>query len=280
MAARIQFDDADDLIDICKDNVFKAVFTRDTPASQKALSRLVTAFIGYEVSILEIKENELPVDSLQERQIRYDIYCKAAGGEFINVEMSLHPSAFECVRMEYNAGKMFSGQELRGVGKSYNDLHRAYQITILGKERFFSDCEFFHSFEYYDCERRVSLGGRTRIITAELSKLERVVEKAAAEMSLAEYWAVFLKYIRDKGKRGKINEIIGMEEGIAMASEVLMTISRDEAEWFRRMGEEKYQLDRQSELVTAKREGMQEIINLIKSGKSIEEIERFNTIQA
>jgi predicted transposase YdaD len=62
-------------------------------------------------------------------------------------------------------------------------------------------------------------------------------------------------------------------------------LSRDEAEWFRRMGEEKYQLDRQSELVTAKREGMregrlegrlegmQEIINLIKSGKSIEEIE-------
>jgi hypothetical protein len=66
----------------------------------------------------------------------------------------------------------------------------------------------------------------------------------------------------------------GTEEGIAMASEVLMTISRDEAEWFRRMGEEKYQLDRQSELVTARREERLEIFNLLKSGKSIEEIER------
>ena len=30
----IYFDETEDIIDICYDNVFKAVFTRDTPASQ------------------------------------------------------------------------------------------------------------------------------------------------------------------------------------------------------------------------------------------------------
>jgi hypothetical protein len=63
-----------------------------------------------------------------------------------------------------------------------------------------------------------------------------------------------------------------------MASEVLMTISRDEVERARLRSEEKYVLDTQSKLVNAKREGRQEgeqkIINLLKSGKLPEEILR------
>jgi vacuolar-type H+-ATPase subunit E/Vma4 len=78
--------------------------------------------------------------------------------------------------------------------------------------------------------------------------------------------------------RGKINEIVDNEEGIAMASEVLLNISRDEAERARLMSEYKYQLDMQSKLVHAKRQGLQEgeqkIVELLKSGKSPEEIIR------
>jgi hypothetical protein len=46
MTAKIHFDNADDPIDICMDNVFKAVFTRETQASQTALSKLISALIG------------------------------------------------------------------------------------------------------------------------------------------------------------------------------------------------------------------------------------------
>ncbi|MDR2479307.1 MAG: hypothetical protein LBD48_08340, partial [Treponema sp.] len=102
--------------------------------------------------------------------------------------------------------------------------------------------------------------------------------------------------------RGKINEILNYEEGIAMASEVLMTISKDEVERARLVSEYKYQLDTQSKLVHAKREGLREgeqrglqkgwregeqkglqkgeqrgrleIIDLLRSGKSPEEIIR------
>jgi hypothetical protein len=35
--AHVRFDDSDDPVDICCDNVFKAVFTRGTPASQGAI---------------------------------------------------------------------------------------------------------------------------------------------------------------------------------------------------------------------------------------------------
>jgi hypothetical protein len=121
-------------------------------------------------------------------------------------------------------------------------------------------------------------------------------------MVTQELWVVYFKYIKDKGKRKKINEIMEREEGIAMASEVLMTISKDEAERARLMSEYKYQMDMQSKLVHAKRvgieigeqrgivigeqrgieigkreglrEGEQRIINLLKSGKTLEDLIR------
>jgi len=97
----IFLDDNDDPIDIRKDNVFKAVFTKNSPASNGALSKLVSALIGREVTVLDILANEPPIDSLQDRQIRYDINCKAKNGELICVEMSLHPTPFELARMVY-----------------------------------------------------------------------------------------------------------------------------------------------------------------------------------
>jgi len=278
MDAIIKFDESDDLIDICRDNVFKAVFTKNTPASQIALSRLVSALIDRKVFIVTINSNEPPIDDLRDRQIRYDIHCKTEDGELINVEMSLNPDPFEPVRLEFHAGKLFTGQDIRGIKKSYNDLKQAYQIAILVKERFFPDDVFFHTFEYYDKVRNVSLNGRSRIITIELSKLEKVIEKPIEEMNLQELWAIFFRYLTDKDKRQKINKIVEREEGIAMASEVLMTISKDEVERARLVSEYKYQLDTQSKLVYAeqkgKLEGKQEIISLLKSGKSPEEIIR------
>jgi hypothetical protein len=95
-------------------------------------------------------------------------------------------------------------------------------------------------------------------------------------MNAQERWAIYFKYLTDKDKRRRINEIMKLEEGIAMASEVLKSISKDEIERARLMSEYKYQLDLQSKLVTAEREGRQkgkqEIIDLLKSGKSPEEI--------
>jgi len=288
------FDDSDDPIDICLDNVFKAVFTRNTNASQGALSKLISALIGRKVSIVAISANELPIDSLRDRQIRFDINCKAENGELVNVEMSLNPDPFEPVRLEFHAGKLFTGQDIRGSDKSYDDLRQAYQIAILAKDRFFQDEFALHAFEYYDRGHGVSLNGRSRIITLELSKLDKVIEKPIRDMSAPEHWGVFFRYLTDKAKRGKINEIIEYEEGIAMASEVLMSISKDEVERARLMSEYKYQLDLQSKIAYAKRQGLQEgeakgmkkgrkegmlegrqeILDLLKSGKSAEEIIR------
>ena len=275
---KIYFDETDDILNICYDNVFKAVFARDTPISLRALSKLISALICQEITVVSIKANEPPIDNIKDRQIRFDINCRAKNGELINVEMSFNPDPFEPVRMEFHAGKLFTGQDIKGADKGYNDLKQAYQITILAKERFFQDEEFYHSFEYYDPIRGISLNGKTRIISLELSKLDDIVSKPVEEMSSQERWAIYFKYSADKSKRKEINKILELEEGIAMASKLLIKISKDEIERARLMSEYKYELDTQSKLVNAKREGMEKgenyVLKLMAQGLNYEEIKK------
>jgi Fe2+ transport system protein B len=95
------------------------------------------------------------------------------------------------------------------------------------------------------------LDPKSRIITVELAKLEYLLGVPVGKMNGTERWAFYFRYIRDKGKREKINEIIKYEEGIEMATEVLMTISRDEIEQARLRSELKYELDTQSRIAYA-----------------------------
>ena len=185
----------------------------------------------------------------------------------------MNPTSVEPVRIEFHMGKLFTGQDIRGDGKDYRDLKEAYQIAFLVKERFFPDNEFLHAFEYYDPKNNVSLGGRSRIITLELSKLDKVVEKPTGEMTASEQWAVYFRYLRDMDKRPKINEILEYQEGIAMASEVIMTLSRDQAERARLMSEFKYEVDTRTHINDAKRQERKEIAQKMKAiGLTLEQI--------
>jgi len=135
---------------------------------------------------------------------------------------------------------------------------QSYQIAILANNKYFGDEEFFHVFEYYDIEHKVSLGGKSKIITVELAKLKSIADKPIDCMKASERWATYFEYLTDKDKRDKVNEILKYEEGIAMASEVLMQISKDEIEQFRLMEELKNRLDLQSEFAYARKTGLAE----------------------
>ena len=257
MKMAIRFKDSDELPDIRLDTVFKAVFTRNTPESQGALSDLISTFIERKVVVASIVTNEPPVTDIRDRSIRYDISCRTKNDELVNIEMSFRPDSFEPLRLEYYAGKLFTRQGIRGAKRNYSDLKDAYQIAILANGCFFDDKELVHSFQYYDPKHNVSLGGKSRIITIELKKAELVLEKPVAEMAACEAWALFFQYLTDRDKREKINDILEREDGIAMAGEALINITQDDIDWARQLSEEKYICDTQSFRVTAMREGEQ-----------------------
>jgi len=274
---KIYFKYEDDIINPCWDNVFKATFTKDTPESRGALEFLLSAILGRMLTVVLITANEPPVDSLNERQIRYDISCKFDNGNLCNIEMTLNPDSFEPVRLEYYSSKLFTNQDIRGKDKSYNDLKHSYQIALLVNDPMYKDDVFVHHFKHYDEENRVSLGGRSHIIVIELAKLEQIAQKPVAEMTALERWAVFFRYTPDKSKRELVNEIIKVEEGIAMAGQVLLNISKDERERARLTSEYKYAVDLQSKTVDARRAGAADrnieiARNLLNVGDSIEKV--------
>jgi predicted transposase/invertase (TIGR01784 family) len=246
------------ILDIRYDPVFKAVFTKETAESRLALSDLISALIERTVTVETIIANEPPVDDLRQRYLRFDVACKTGKGEPVNVEMSFNPDAGEPVRLEYHAARLFTGQDMHGKTKDYDDLKETYQIAILAKKTFFPDENFAHNFLYYDPDNGVSLGGKVRIITVELVKTEPVVDKPIEEMTNAERWAVFFQYLTDEEKRGKIIEIINQEEGIAMALETLANVTQDEVEYARMSTLLKSELDWQSRETNARRKGLTE----------------------
>jgi len=109
---------------------------------------------------------------------------------------------------------------------------------------------------YYDPDARISLGGKTKIITVELVKTKPIADKPVEEMTNAEQWAVFFQYLTDPERRGKIMEIINNEEGIAMAAKTLGTFTQSELEYIRQSTLLKSELDWQSGLVDAERKGL------------------------
>ncbi|GHT70311.1 transposase [Spirochaetia bacterium] len=256
--SKIKFSYDDDIINPCRDNVFKSVFTRDTGPSRGALRWMLSAYIGQPVELLTVTANEPPPHSLRDRQIRFDIAVKFNNGQLGNVEMTTNPGIYEALRLEFHVCKLFTTQEIKGLDKSYKDLQSTYQISLLDKPLFKNDEALVHRFEYYDKEHNLPLGGKTTIITVELSKAEQIASRPAEEMSSAERWSVFFRYVTESKRRDLVNEIVACEEGIEMASEVLLTVSRDEVERAILDHEYKNALDMQSLLVDAKREGRTE----------------------
>jgi predicted transposase/invertase (TIGR01784 family) len=282
------FRDGESIFDIRYDPVFKAVFTKDSYESRGALSGLISSLIGHTVVVEAITANEPPIDDLRQRYIRFDVSCRTMEGELVNVEMSFNPGADEQVRIEYYTARLFTGQDIHGKDKNYNDLKETYQITILAKEIFFPDEELIHNFSYSDLKTHVSFAGKTRIITIELEKTKPIAKKPVEEMTNTERWAVFLEYLTDHEKRTKIIDITNREESIALAVKTMNGFTQSEIEYMRETARIKSELDYQSLMTNAKRKGLKEgleqgleqglkeghkeVFELLEQGLSVDEI--------
>jgi len=282
------FRDGESIFDIRYDPVFKAVFTKDTYESRGALSGLISTLIKHNVVVEAITANEPPINDLRQKYIRFDVSCRTKEGELVNVEMSFNPGADEQVRIEYYTARLFTGQDIHGKDKNYDDLKETYQITILAKELFFPDEELIHDFSYSDLKTHISFGGKTRIITVELEKTRLIAEKLVEEMTKTELWAVFFEYLTDLEKRTKIIDITNRDEGIAMAVKTMTGFTQSEIEYMRETARIKSELDYQSLMTNAKRkglkeglekghkeglkEGRKEVFELLEQGLSVDEI--------
>jgi hypothetical protein len=74
------------------------------------------------------------------------------------------------------------------------------------------------------------LHNSVQALFVELSKLNEVLKKPVEEMTDMEGFSVFLRYAENPEYREVVNRVIESKEGLAVAGEVLMSISKDERE--------------------------------------------------
>jgi predicted transposase/invertase (TIGR01784 family) len=272
---------------LCRDAVFKAVFTKDTPESQGALKGLLSAFIGRKINSVSIINNEPAVDDLHQRQIRYDLNATFDNGELANIEVMLYPKIHEPERMEYYLDRLHASQEIKGTDKTFGDLKRTWQLSIADRKNFFADNEYFHNFILYDPIRHISLGGLTAVHTLELNKLDRVLKKPVSQMTSLERWSVYFKYFTDPEKQGLLQEILKEEEAITMATQVIQGLTQSQIEYIREMSRHKREADYWQDIrdaedagiakgeakgrETGRKEGALKIVELLRSGTTLEE---------
>jgi predicted transposase/invertase (TIGR01784 family) len=272
----INFDS--DLLDPKVDLAFKAIFTSDTDKSRAALIHFLSCVTGRQVKSFTLKNTELAVTGLREKQSIFDIHVTFNDSDEADLEMQVKIKDNLPVRAEFNTSKLFSAQSIKG--KSYEELKMVYTIIILGNTLFHDSEDFFDEYQYRNKKGR-ELTGRTRIIFIELSKLSNVLLKPVSEMSGLEKWAVFFGYANHKDQQGLIQEIKESEEGIRMGAETLETISKDRDQFIAYYHRLKYEADQESQLIYAERKGelkgelkgQLKVIDLMRKGYSADEIE-------
>ena len=144
---------------------------------------------------------------------------------------------------------------------------------------------FCHSFSLRDDADNEQLTDAVCLIFVELSKLRKVLKKPVSEMADLEKWAVFLRYADRPKYRGIVNEIIAAKGEIAVAANLLMSISKDERERAVFRSRRMYRTDYESDMATSwdngKLEGVREgehnrslqiAQRMLKRGRPVDEI--------
>ena len=94
------------------------------------------------------------------------------------------------------------------------------------------------------------------IIFLQLPEADKILDKPVEEMTDQEMWALFFRHMSDKRHREKLKAIIERKEGIRMAANVLFEVSQDEQARIQYENELIAELDTNSRIHEAVKEGI------------------------
>jgi predicted transposase/invertase (TIGR01784 family) len=241
------------------DYIFKRIFTAEDAQSKQALINFINSVLEHEnddrIVDLTIVTAQIPVDRGTEKKSIFDIRAKYNSGRQAVIEMQKDPTAGFKQRSQHIISRMYGSQEISGL--DYDKLQKCYLICITNFNIIKETTDYIKDYRYRDRQGNDLTDGQT-IVFLDLSKIEDVLKKPVDTMTNVEKWAVFFKYVSDDSKRDILNKILEGEEGIRMATNILLEVSKDEEARAYYESELRFQLDQSSRMAQAKREGIKE----------------------
>ena len=255
MTEKIDIPKDKNLLDPKVDSTFKALFTHEGKGSKIALKSLVAAIIGHEPETVEVINNELPKEFTFAKDIRLDIQCKMADGSRINVEMQTCLSNDSLNnRALYYGCRMMGSIEMQG--RQYSTMPKVYHVMFTNFGLFDDSMDYMRRFLLQSGGTVLSECLQLIFIQMPFLNISRIGN--AENLPDIEKWIIFLRDSTDKEKRDLLNCIMGSNEGIKEAGEILMTISDDEREWAIQEMRYKAEVDREAFRISAINKGLAE----------------------
>ena len=265
------------------DRIFKAMMI--SPEAKPALIFVSSAIIKLPVVDVVVRNVELPVETNEEKNERFDVNCLINDNTQADIEMQSSPMEEESgsghenlrARCIYNLCDLHSSQP--SLGKSYDKLIRTYQVMFCGYTVFPERKSFIHPFSMRHDEDNGLLHDTIRAMIIELTKLKEILNKPVEQMTDMECISVFLRYADKPEYRDIVNKVIESKEGLAVAGEVLMGISKDERERAIFRNRRIAKSDQESNRITAMRNRDIEIAqNMLSNGESVEKIVMYTNL--
>ena len=244
------------------DRIFKAFLT--LPGSEPALKFVASAIINRPVVNVLVRNAELPVESTDEKAQRFDINCMIDDDTQVDIEMQSSSMKEDKdgnhnnlrARSIYNLCDLHSSQNSKGL--SYDKLARSYQVMFCGFTVWHERESFINPFSMrHDIDNGLLRDG-VHAIFIELTKLQKILKKPVEQMTDMERFSIFLWYAENPDYREIVNKVIESKEGLAVAGELLMSISKDERERAIFRNRRIAQADQESNMITAQREARRE----------------------
>ena len=246
-----------DILPPSNDRIFKLLLTHNE--GKQVLIDLISTVIEKKVLDVQVRNIELPVTDIEEKEERFDVNCTIENGDQVDVEM-------HCER-KIDAGKKFSSfinkytyymtdlhSSQKSKGVKYKDLKRTYQITFSTYSVFPKRPDFL---SWYTLRTKDGhqLSDQVNMIIIELDKLGKAIRKPIEELTSQEKWSLFFKFAQDPLHRNRINDIISNKKEIGMAAALLQEISKDEHERARLRSRRMYETDKESDRLTSEEIG-------------------------
>jgi predicted transposase/invertase (TIGR01784 family) len=240
------------------------------------------------VSGIRLGINDLLPVHLDAKPSRVDVHVTFNDGEAADLEMQIDKTEDDLRdRAAFYAAMLHAVQSRKG--HAYKEIKRVYQVFFLNCILYPQSDKMPRCYYYMEEEEHDRLTEISEIIFYEMPKLEQKVRDILAgkadmeSLREDEKWCIFMRY-RHEDRAARVIEKLYQEEGIMRAEKAVKAIDRDYWKAARKMAELKNSMDEAQKTYDLRekirgelreeflREGRQEVITLLKSGKSAEEI--------